>query len=68
MTINEYMDKNGMTGKWLCKQLGISYSSLFKIINGGKVGKLIAQRVEQFTKGQVKYEDLIKLSLPKSEK
>lgn len=53
MTLKEYLKSRGMTAAWLARQMEISYSSINNILSGRGVSKHLAYKVEQFTKGEV---------------
>jgi hypothetical protein len=60
MTVEEYIAKNGCMKTWFAEQCEISLATLYNILNGKKVGKFIALRVEAMTKGQVPAKSIMK--------
>jgi len=61
MKIDDYLYFNKIGKKEFAKSIGISYATFYRILKGHETTLSTAKLIVDATKGQVSYEDLIKL-------
>ncbi len=61
MKLEDYLHSKKIKNKEFIKQVGISHQTFYRIINGHDINLSTAKLIVDATKGQVSYEDLIKL-------
>jgi predicted transcriptional regulator len=60
MDLKEYLDSMGIRYNHFAEQIGISYKTLWEILNGNGPKKMeTAQKIVEITKGEVKMKDLM---------
>lgn len=60
MDLKEYLDSMGIRYKHFAAQVGITYKTLWPILNGSNPNKMkTAEKIVEVTKGEVKMKDLM---------
>ena len=69
MNLKNYLNENGLKIDWFAKQLGISRSFFYLILNGQKpVPMHLWRKINELTKGYITLEELLHDSLDRAEK
>lgn len=59
--INEYLKKKSLTVKKFANLCDLHYMTVYNILHGSMPSQLTAAKIEKWTKGDLKYEDLTDL-------
>ncbi len=65
LSLREYFQKTGVKMNWFASHIGVSYSSIAKIVTGAEPTLSTANKIVEGTKGVVSYEKLMNSSKPK---
>ena len=56
--LKKYLNDYGIKQNWFAKQIGVSRKTICTVCNGAKCSAIIALKIEDFTDGMVKAEDV----------